>query len=134
MEKEFVIYPLSLRMKALGFDEPCFGYYIETGEWAPASYPIKGTVYPSNSNLLSDWVAAPTYPQAFRWLREKGYLISFSSHSHNIHDFYIKWSPEKSILSDTYDTYEEAELNCLEKLIEIVERVNAEMTEHGVYK
>ena len=27
IEDEFVTYPLALRMKALGFDEPCFGYY-----------------------------------------------------------------------------------------------------------
>jgi hypothetical protein len=27
MEKEFVPYELALRMKQLGFDEPCFGRY-----------------------------------------------------------------------------------------------------------
>lgn len=131
MEKEFVIYPLALRMKALGFDEPCFAFYDES-LYFPNNENQYGTF--CNQKLDASSCSAPTYSQAFRWLREKGYLISFSSHSHNIHDFYIKWSPEKSILSDTYDTYEEAELNCLEKLIEIVERINADMTEHGVYK
>ena len=33
MEKEFVPYELALRMKALGFDEPCFGYYDEVYVW-----------------------------------------------------------------------------------------------------
>ena len=31
MEKEFVPYELALRMKELGFDEPCFGYYNNKG-------------------------------------------------------------------------------------------------------
>jgi hypothetical protein len=30
MEYEFVPYPLALRMKALGFDEPFFGFYNTT--------------------------------------------------------------------------------------------------------
>jgi hypothetical protein len=115
MEKEFIPYGLALRMKQLGFDEPCFMYW-----W-------KG----ENDYILTDLIdgeartndfKAPLFQQAFRWFREKGYLISFSSHDTSIHDFYIKWQPSKSILSDTYDTYGEAELACLEKLIEIVEQ------------
>jgi len=31
-EKEFVPYPLALKMKALGFDEPCFGCYTKDKE------------------------------------------------------------------------------------------------------
>lgn len=108
MEKEFVPYELALRMKQLGFDEPCFGVYATKDGY------VRKSAYDENGD-------APTYSQAFRWFREKGYLISFSSHDDRIHDFYIKWQPSKSILSDTYDTPEEVELACLEKLIEIVE-------------
>jgi hypothetical protein len=107
LQKDFLPFELSLKMKQLGFDKPCFGYYDEGG------------------NLyieMQEYLPAPLYQQAFRWFREKGYLISFSSHDTSIHDFYIKWQPSKSILSDTYDTYEEAELACLEKLCEIVEQ------------
>ena len=29
MEKEFVTYEIALELKQLGFDEPCFGYYVD---------------------------------------------------------------------------------------------------------
>lgn len=142
MEKEFVNYDLSLRMKALGFNEPCFGYYLETKEWTPASYSREGTVYPSNSNLLSDWVAAPTFQQAFRWFREKHGL-----YYHILPEFYTKginfnwqifWYLPKEewtdyIISDgtglygdnnEYPTQEYAEIACLNELIKIVKNRN----------
>ena len=75
MEKEFVPYEQALELKELGFDEECFGFYIETGQWTPASYSREGTVYPRNSDLLPDWVTALTFSQAFRWFREKYNLI-----------------------------------------------------------
>jgi hypothetical protein len=111
MEKEFIPYELALRMKQLGFDERTLkAYYKESRQLLDIG---SGNMYDTK---------APLYQQAFRWFREKGYLISFSSHDTSVHDFYIKWQPSKSILSDTYDTYEEAELACLEKLIDIVEQ------------
>jgi hypothetical protein len=123
MKKEFVSYELALRMKQLGFDWPCYAY-IYTGDTGN-NYDHYLEVKPSDAK---DWneddlcVSRPLFQQAFRWFREKGYLISFSSHDTSIHDFYIKWQPSKSILSNTYDTYEEAEQDCLEKLCEIVEQ------------
>jgi hypothetical protein len=112
MEKEFVPYELAVKLKELGFDEPCFGI------WAAGQLVIGVDIseYPKNVESL-----APLYQQAFRWFREKGFLIDFSSHNKDTHDFYFKWSEDKSILSDTYDTYEETELACLVKLIEIIE-------------
>jgi hypothetical protein len=134
MEKEFLPYELALRMKQLGFDEPCFGYYLETKEWTPASYSREGTVYPSNSNLLSDWVAAPTFSQAFRWFREKYFYISYVCAPYKEYDefyFRIRYIGDvlnegqlESCESQVYKTYEEAELACLEKLIEVVEQKN----------
>ncbi len=94
MEKEFVPYELALRLKELGFDEPCFGYYIETSEWIPASYSREGIVYPSNSDLLPEWVAAPTFSQCFRWFREKYGLYSWVElHNGYIDDSYYKKLP-----------------------------------------
>ena len=115
MEKEFVPYDLALRLGSLGFDEPCIAWYVSKSYGLEYGKVIK-------PDLIKEAVLAPLFSQAFRWFREKGYLISFSSHDDSIHDFYIKWQPSKSILSDTYDTYEEAEIACLEKLIEIVEQ------------
>jgi hypothetical protein len=71
MNKEFIPYEQALALKELGFDEPCFSYYLEDGTWVPASYSKESTVYPSNSDLLSEWCSAPLYQQAFRWLYQK---------------------------------------------------------------
>jgi hypothetical protein len=133
MTKEFVPYELALRMKQLGFDEHCFRYEAvkkiceNQAQPGGCQLPNVHCGYPActiDSSVES--LPIPVWQQAFRWFREKGYLISFSSHDTSIHDFYIKWQPSKSILSDTYDTYEEAETACLEKLIEIVESNKSE--------
>jgi hypothetical protein len=114
MENEFIPYDLAVKLKNLGFDEPCFAWYVSESYGLEYGKVVK-------SDLLKDGIVAPTFSQVFRWFREKGFLISFSSHDKDTHDFYFKWTEAKSILSDTYDTYEETELACLAKLIEIIE-------------
>ena len=85
MEKEFVSYTLALKLKVLGFDEPCFGYYVD-GELRGINLGIQelGGVEPyyqrfgfhtlSNHNIDNQKkivVTAPTFSQVFRWFREK---------------------------------------------------------------
>ncbi len=122
MTREFVPYELAVKLKKLGFNEPCFFAFDN------CSTPMRCTDLRTNEQKFegvnynsSTYTSQPTFSQAFRWFRANGFLIHFSSHDYNIHDFYIKWQPNKSILSDAYDTYEESELACLEKLIEIAE-------------
>jgi hypothetical protein len=120
-EKDFVPYEQALELKKLGFDEPCFGYYLEDGTWTPASYSKKGTVYPSNTDLLPDWSAAPLFQQAFRWFREKHGLSGNIDCCDKLCEWNIKSSKlDKSIFSNNIQSYEEAELACLKNLIEIV--------------
>jgi len=120
MENEFVSYTQALALKELGFDESCFGYYIETKEWIPASYSQKGTIYPSNSDLMKEWVSASLYQQAFRWFREKykldGLISGFGDGNYEC----SIWQ-KLGILGSKYycKSYEEAESACLDKLIEI---------------
>jgi hypothetical protein len=120
MEKEFVKYMEALALKELGFDEPCFAWYVSE------KYGLEfGKVI--QSHLIGDAVVAPTYSQAFRFFREKYGLYSCIMYSS---DGIIKggyspmidiMKPHKAILDfNNYDTYEEAELECLKKLIEIV--------------
>ena len=108
MEKEFIPYELALELKELGFDEPCLIKDDEHGEDC--------VVYYVHDN------GKPTYRQAFKWFREKYGLYydclkyfdekyRFSTYSKNIDDFFQ---------SESFETYEEAELECLKKLIEIV--------------
>ena len=127
MEKEFVPYELALRMKALGYDEPCLALYIN------------GKFHLIFSEHQLDTIAlAPLFQQAFRWFRDEQGLKSWVQ-EHTISTFIYQIRPH--ILSHykegeiyVYKTFEEAELACLKKLIEIVEQTNAEMTDHGVYK
>jgi hypothetical protein len=125
MTKEFAPYELAVKLKALDFNEPCFGYYLEDGTWVPASYSEEGTAYPSNTDLLPEWSAAPTFSQIFRWFREKNGLVGivkfgtndFTCNIYNVDG--IGLLTKESL--NFNGTYEEAELACLIKLIEIEE-------------
>ncbi len=122
MEKEFVPYELALRMKQLGFDEPCFSFYAGGfNELWTMKLVDPNKIHQSN-------VLAPIYQQAFRWFREKYSMY------HQIHKGY-GWegivresNNNESILwhDGTYNSPEEAELACLEKLLSIVEEKQEE--------
>jgi hypothetical protein len=115
MEKEFIPYEQALALKELGFDEPCFSYYYnrELSFGARTSY--------------GEVLEAPTFSQAFKWFREKYNLLA-SPKINEFHDrfyFTIKaMEPRlmKEIILKHEINYEEAELECLKKLIEIVNK------------
>lgn len=113
MEKEFIPYEQALALKELGFDEPCFAYY-------EAGFLTFGRL---NDIGKKRYLQAPTFSQAFRWFREKYNLISVIGY-HNLweYSFLIETIKEHKtvIIIDKIETYEEAELECLKKLIEIV--------------
>ncbi len=129
MNKEFVPYTEALELKQLGFDEPCFGWFASD----------KSLV--KDITIKTDFTLAPIFSQCFRWFREK-----YSSH------YSIVRIPQKAIeasinqgntlkkyswyisndslnpsipkdCSGKADEYEEAELACLKKLIELIKNV-----------
>ena len=121
MKKEFVPYELAVKLKALGFDESCFGCYDEKCVFGLTVMSIKQ--YYTNSKEDTWNCAAPLYQQAFRWFREKYDLYSF------VFKFdegfgYETYKEGVTQTNESFDTYEEAELACLNKLIEIVEQQN----------
>ena len=127
MEKEFLPYEQALALKELGFDEPCFGLYA----------PPSKTVFLHHYGLLSakEQISAPLYQQAFRWFRKKyniqGYIYSstvrgnsektkqFTGYIWNINGIDMPFISTDA-RDELHDTYEEAELECIKKLIEIV--------------
>jgi len=121
MEKEFVPYELAVKLKNLGFDEPCIMQWHYTNDLLfcvdVRNYPKYKTNLESKSDSLGDCISAPTFSQAFRWFREK-YKLHYPIAVSDGVWFYDKWS------LGVYKTYEEAELACLEKLIEIFEQQN----------
>jgi hypothetical protein len=122
MENQFVSYELALRMKQLGFDEPCFGYY-DMGQ----KFNFPGCTMNNRNFINLKTTMAPLFQQAFRWFREKYdlhyQLIPFFSdkESHAV-DYYLTIAQHRP--PTQVKTFEEAELACIEKLIEIVEQKN----------
>jgi hypothetical protein len=110
VQKEFIPYELALELKQLGFDEPCFGVYATKDGY------VRKSAYDENGD-------APTYSQAFRWFREKHGLNSFVYHygEDGILDIiYFAYNINDNLYASDFRTYEEAELECLKKLIELV--------------
>ena len=132
--KEFVPYELAVKLKTLGFDEECFSYYDLNNK--PNFFGADGLM---DTHCVQ--VNRPTFSQVFRWFRENHNVRQ------NIMDFIddevgIEWDYEIATIGTDLDengnykplieystddenrkfkTYEEAELDCLTKLIEIVE-------------
>jgi hypothetical protein len=117
MKKEFIPYELALRMKRLGFDEPCCGYYDHTiKELDTISSDVCERLCKHDTHIK-----APTYSQVFRWFRGK-YNIHIRIEKFDETKWWANWG---SWTSEFYDSYEEAELHCLEKLMDIVEQKNS---------
>lgn len=119
MNKEFIPYEQALELKELGFNEGCFKCYFPDGD---LDFNIENGYY--NNLTLSQRVAAPLYQQSFRWFREKYGLRYYIEYNSRCHNYDLILPTNLSFLTvfsyiDTYDTYEEAELACLKKLIEI---------------
>ena len=125
MEKEFVPYELAVKLKELGFDEECFGVYI-----AGQLMITNDSIYNSTDIPV---IKVPTFSQAFRWFREKHKLQHHIWSGKLNHIFYgydiLNIEEQEFVMNNSdigggdcdYDTYEEAEQACLDKLIEIVE-------------
>lgn len=113
MEKEFIPYELALELKGLGFDEPCFATIDQTDY-----LHINGTKKLPRGSMMYDTIDCPTFSQVFRWFREK----YDCNHTIQRNKKYvgIAYSSVVNYSIDEFDTYEEAELECLKKLIEIV--------------
>ena len=128
MEKELVSYEMALELKELGFDEPCFTYYYNaTGKLRTnLSIDIDNDLnYIDNKKI--GITLAPTFSQAFRFFRERHGLYGLYTMGDYENNFYWQIWRNDSITKTyitasnyVFETYEEAELACLLKLIEIV--------------
>ena len=131
MEKEFVPYTEALELKKLGFDEICPTKYGMTslklyGDWKP--YRNSDDIY-EGKFYCNDLCAAPLYQQAFRWFRDEhklwAYQIPWSGNMYAMTIYRLLEDSEtvKTIHDRVImNTWEEAELECLKKLIEIVKK------------
>ena len=115
MESLFCPYKQSLALKELRFEEPCMRGWDKNGKiW-----------YHPDSDIVLD---NPTFSQAFRFFREKyglHYIICKNIQMDGYGYREVILIPYMEENENTiFKTYEEAELECLKKLIEIVKKQN----------
>jgi|APGre2960657373_1045057.scaffolds.fasta_scaffold163769_2 hypothetical protein len=132
MEKDFIPYEESLALKELGFDEPCFGVFPDGSKLVK----INGEPRNWNDNVINgETTSAPTFSQAFRWFRDKRGLVSWISFRIDLKKKYLWYITDvKNIATRDGDyifdilieSYEEAELACLKKLIVLLKANNIE--------
>ena len=116
MEKFFIPYEQSLALKELGFNECCLGEFnTEYQEFDYCALPLNG-------NYLLNTISRPLYSQAFEWFRKEHKLCSWVYMS-NARLYHYSILKDNQYISSNYNnsfiTYEEAQLECLIKLIEL---------------
>jgi hypothetical protein len=128
IESLFVPYQIALDMKSIGFNEPCFGFYYNFGKKFKITTKIKNSNVSAklSETTSTEFISAPLYQQAFKFFREKFNLLGYVSEATitkgKVYMFCCNKRNDtlfEDIDSD-FNTYEEAELECLKKLIEIV--------------
>jgi len=137
MLKEFIPYEQAIELKQLGFDEPCFYPFTNFSDLEWSKVDSCYADFKNWNDKRYGVVSAPLYQQAFRWFREK-YDIHYSinrecsQHDHKwgynwslynytgIFDEFLTSHPDAPAGEWVYQIYEEAELACLKKLIEII--------------
>lgn len=118
IEEEFIPYQEALALKELEFNEECMAWYGDNGNIMIYG---KDPEYDFSISLTLDThilaCKAPTWRQIFKWFRDKHdlYAVVWCYHKQG---FYIETKSGGSI-AVLYTTYEEGELACLRKLIEI---------------
>ena len=125
IESLFCPYKLALEIKELGFYEPCFGWY-QSSRLKIEAHPLN---FGDQTYMRNEDCFAPTFSQAFKFFRDEYSLYSHVRESFafdntlefvaQINGSYVNHGiADKPI--NRFETYEEAELECLNKLIEIV--------------
>ena len=134
---EFIPKTQAIELKQLGFDEPCWAWYNIPDEdirycFSEQRSPITNGQEEWNAQIWGSKVeniGLPTSSQVFKWFRDEHNLHSeirsytakfFTPVIQKLESIvtYVKYGGVNS----TYATYEEAELACIDKLIEIVKQ------------
>ena len=140
MENEFIPYEQALALKELGFDEPCMCRYYSVDTIEANNLMMFSPKYPKKYNsekfeiggiVTYPFISSPLYQQVFRWFREDFGLLASEVYDRGLNSgkFPIVHSYSFRILnlnnyidtySNTFNNYNEAELECLKKLIELL--------------
>ena len=137
MESLFCPYELALELKELGFDEISLFYYATAYEGNPLSHCPHLLLNSQLEGFENEPISAPLWQQALRWFREKHNLEAsiqrmppevYGKGKGDIKNYLLYiWAENLNPRGQQtlhFDTYEEAEFECLKKLIEIVKKQN----------
>jgi hypothetical protein len=130
MKKEYIPYEQAFELRQLGYDDECTMYYAPghpEGYYLVDATPLSNShwMFTADDNKRRETMcAAPLYQQAFRWFREKYELLGTPQYftggfyCYTIND--MKDTKKSNRLFTEFESFEEAELACLKKLIEII--------------
>ena len=132
MRTEFIPYEQALALKELGFDDECIAVYTTYSTVLQKYYkrgPVLSIVRQKSQFTQKTAIKAPLYQQAFQWFREKYKMFhtiipadlgKYEDGNPNFHCGIYTNKPVDITYLLSFTNYEEAELDCLKKLIEIV--------------
>jgi hypothetical protein len=126
MENLFVPHEQALSLQELGFSDFVFGYYytLNGTHWnfgTREQYNYLDELY----DIGSSWTTpAPLYQQAFKFFRDKGRIFYINMVYGDLFYFVMGFNKEDLVISDHFETYEQTELECIKKLIEICQIKN----------
>ena len=117
MKKEFLQYELEVELVELGFNEKTFDVHSD--------------IITSGFKIVKKPTPRILYQQAFKWFRQEHGLYSHVRESYafdntlefvaQINGSYVNHGIEDKPIN-RFETYEEAELECLKKLIELCKK------------
>ena len=133
MIKYFVTYEQALALKELDFNEKCYAYFTKHEEFFYFDVDDLSSAYTKNmDNLVVNSIdklecTAPLKSQVFEFFREKHELCGFSLDIDKPNCYYYGISQLFSgeTIEDTSEgpynnSFEDAELDCIDKLIELL--------------
>ncbi|MFY8160487.1 MAG: DUF7681 family protein [Candidatus Kapaibacteriota bacterium] len=130
-EKDFLPNRQALQFKELGFNEPCIAIHSFVDGELNFMYVNN---FHSNNDVNELSAAAPTYEQAFRWLRDTHDLhheiIKENGINISTNIFFIPTTQiglKRKVTHIPQCIYEQAQLTCIIKLIEILKNKTNKM-------
>jgi hypothetical protein len=126
LEKEFIPYDLALKMKFLGFKEPCFGFhYVNPINNSYTEFKYGMAIFKiTSSEITKGHILAPTFSQCFNWFR-KNHMLSGAvipttiNHSNDTMQYTYDIRGKYTTCVEIGDMYE-AQLECLKKIVDLV--------------
>lgn len=103
MKEQFVTYEIALKLKELGFDEKCLGYFNNTENLTIGIDVPDKSLLLTNKGKAANACLAPLWQQAISFLKEKKVLIAerwdgWEYGDYDWEDFLYSSTKEKAIL------------------------------------